>query len=113
MENYAQWFTKNEYRGKYGEIDRHWNCMGDMYYTAYLNGEFKCKGTLAECSCALFGRFRPIKREALDGKIWWVVYDYLHGIPQKLNGVGVKWKTRKECQSAIDWALKNYPQSVY
>lgn len=34
-----------------------------------------------QCRCARFGqsRFGPVKRRALDGVVWWVMYDYADG----------------------------------
>ena len=34
-----------------------------------------------QCRCARFGqsRFGPVKRTALDGKVWWVIFDYFTG----------------------------------
>jgi hypothetical protein len=34
-----------------------------------------------QCRCARFGqsRFEPVQRTALDGKVWWVMYDYAKG----------------------------------
>ena len=33
--------------------------------------------TYPQCRCARFGqsRFDPVKRTALDGKVWWCLYD--------------------------------------
>lgn len=34
-----------------------------------------------QCRCARFGqsRFGPVKRTALDGKVWWCIFDYFTG----------------------------------
>ena len=46
-------------------------------------------------------RFEPRQRTALDGKIWWVVYDRYK---QEFSSLVcfVKYKTKKDCQWAID-----------
>lgn len=34
-----------------------------------------------QCRCVRFGqsRFGPVQRTALDGKVWWVIFDYFKG----------------------------------
>ena len=34
-----------------------------------------------QCRCVRFGqsRFEPVKRTALDGKVWWVILDHFTG----------------------------------
>lgn len=36
-----------------------------------------CDRMYPQCRCARFGqsRFEPVKRTALDGKVWWCLYD--------------------------------------
>lgn len=48
--------------------------------------------------CARFGqsRFGPVKRTALDGKVWWRIYDYRHFVAQG------KFKSRKK---ALIWMV--------
>ena len=46
-------------------------------------------------------RFEPRQRTALDGKVWWVVYDRYK---QEFSSLTCfrKYKTKKDCQWAID-----------
>lgn len=45
--------------------------------------------------------FKPKKRTALDGKVWWCVYDLKRRMWSPLLCFG-KYKTKKDCQYAID-----------
>lgn len=47
------------------------------------------------------GRFIPSKRTAVDGKVWWVVYDAKQQDYSHIVYFG-KYKTRTGCQFAID-----------
>lgn len=44
----------------------------------------------------------PRKRTALDGKVWWCVFDTNKGSWSTLTCFG-KYETRRECQMRIDW----------
>lgn len=46
--------------------------------------------------------FKPAKRIALDGKVWWMVWDTDQSKYSTLLCFG-KYKTKKDCQFAIDW----------
>lgn len=46
-------------------------------------------------------RFVPTKRTALDGKVWWVVYDNWRRNYSSYLFHG-KYKTKKACENAID-----------
>lgn len=46
-------------------------------------------------------RFIPVKRTALDGKIFWVVFDRKNNEYSTLLCFG-RYKTKWECQFAID-----------
>lgn len=46
-------------------------------------------------------KFIPMKRTALDGKIWWCVYDTDTHEFLTLLCFG-KYRTKKDCQYAID-----------
>ena len=46
-------------------------------------------------------RFEPRQRTALDGKVWWVVYDRYKQEFSSLTCFG-KYKMKKDCQWAID-----------
>lgn len=48
-------------------------------------------------------RFIPEKRTAIDGKQWWCVYDTQRHCWSTYLCHG-KYKTRKACQLAIDYA---------
>lgn len=48
----------------------------------------------------------PRKRTALDGKVWWCVFDTIDMKWSTLTCFG-KYETRKECQLAIDSYLLN------
>lgn len=45
--------------------------------------------------------FEPRQRTALDGKVWWVVYDRYKQEFSSLTCFG-KYKTKRDCQTAID-----------
>ena len=59
----------------------------------------------SHCSypCCGQSRFEPYKREALDGKMWWCVYD------NKLHRwvAGSRFKTRKACVISLFLDFKN------
>lgn len=46
--------------------------------------------------------FKPVQREAIDGKIWWVVYDIKKKDFSALSCFG-KYRTKKACQWDIDY----------
>ena len=46
-------------------------------------------------------RFAPKKRTALDGKVWWCVYDMQRSCWSTYTCHG-KYKTKRDCQYAID-----------
>ena len=46
-------------------------------------------------------RFKPRQRTALDGKVWWVVYDRYKQEFSSLTCFG-QYRTKKDCQAAID-----------
>lgn len=53
------------------------------------------------CRCARFGqsRFEPVKHSALDGFVWWDIYDYA-------NGEYVSWyRFRKRRQALVQLAM--------
>lgn len=52
-------------------------------------------------------RFIPEKRTAIDGKQWWCVYDTQRHCWSTYLCHG-KYKTRKACQAAIDYANQVY-----
>lgn len=45
--------------------------------------------------------FVPTKRTALDGKVWWCVYDTVENKWSTLLCFG-KYRTKRDCQYAID-----------
>ena len=45
--------------------------------------------------------FKPVKRTALDGRVWWVVYNTVEEDYSHIVYFG-KYKTKKDCQYAID-----------
>lgn len=45
--------------------------------------------------------FEPRKRTALDGKVWWCVYDTVKQEWNTLTCFG-RYKTKKSCQQDID-----------
>lgn len=47
-------------------------------------------------------RFMPVKRRAIDGRIWWCVYDTTEHQWSSYLCFG-KYKTKKQCQNAIDY----------
>lgn len=50
-------------------------------------------------------KFVPRKRTALDGRIWWCVYDTEQREYSSLLCFG-KYKSKREAQYAIDWHVK-------
>lgn len=52
-------------------------------------------------------RFIPTQRVAIDGKSWWVVYDLKQSRYSTYTCFG-KYKTKRECQSDIDYCVKNF-----
>lgn len=50
-------------------------------------------------------KFVPRKRTALDGRIWWCVYDTEQREYSSLLCFG-KYKLKREAQYAIDWHVK-------
>lgn len=50
-------------------------------------------------------RFIPVKRTALDRRVWWVVFDTKTKKYSDLLYYG-KYMTRKACQFAIDYNAK-------
>lgn len=61
---------------------------------------------------ALVNRFGPSKRTALDGKVWWVVFDYAKCNYSKFIMHG-KYKTKSDCQWAIDRSLEQLKDYDY
>lgn len=54
-------------------------------------------------------RFQPVKRTALDGKTWWVVWDNKENQYCTLYNLSGRYKTKRACQFAIDYYGKeNY-----
>lgn len=55
---------------------------------------------------------KPAQRTAADGKTWWVVFDdATHKYLDTLTYFG-KYKTKAECQQAIDRAIDKYGDSL-
>lgn len=52
-------------------------------------------------------RFEPRKRTALDGKVWWCVYDNQNNCYSTYICYG-KYKTKRKCIEAIDFWNKEY-----
>lgn len=52
-------------------------------------------------------RFTPEKRTALDGKTWWVAYDWENHKYSTLTCHG-KYRTKRECQFWIDYYNKEW-----
>lgn len=55
-------------------------------------------------------RFSPTRRTAIDGKEWWVVYDNKEKKYTTLLPIGGKYKTKKDCQYAIDRFIEKFPK---
>ena len=53
------------------------------------------------------GRFVPKKRTAIDGKVWWCVYDTVDGCYSKCLFHG-KYKTKRSCENGIKWSIREY-----
>lgn len=61
-------------------------------------------------------RFVPRKRTALDGRVWWCVYDTQEHDWSGYSCFG-KYKTKKRCQFAIDcysvaWNLEKQKEAI-
>lgn len=52
-------------------------------------------------------RFEPTKRTALDGKVWWVVWDNIEHRCSTNICFG-KYRRKKDCQWAIDFFTERY-----
>lgn len=52
-------------------------------------------------------RFEPTKRTALDGKVWWVVWDNIEH-RYSTNICFGKYRRKKDCQWAIDFFTERY-----
>lgn len=52
-------------------------------------------------------RYIPIKRTALDGKVWWLVYDIIEKKYSTFICHG-RYKTKKECEARIEYCGKEY-----
>ena len=57
-------------------------------------------------------RFVPKKRTALDGKMWWAIYDNKCGRFSSLIGHG-RYQTRRDAQLCIDFMHKRYAELGY
>ncbi len=55
-------------------------------------------------------RFEPVKRTALDGKTWWVVWDRKENKYCTLYNLSDRYKTKRACQFAIDYYGKGYSE---
>lgn len=53
-------------------------------------------------------RFIPEKRTAIDGKVWWCVFDTVLHRWSTYTCHG-KYRTRQKCQEAIDYANHLFP----
>lgn len=53
-------------------------------------------------------RFIPKQRTALDGKIWWCVWDNAYNKWATYIKFKGKYKTKKSCQNAIDYECTMY-----
>lgn len=79
-------------------LDRDFDKFVDEY--AFYNCQSRCLGK----RIAWYKEespFEPRQRTALDGKVWWVVYDRYKQEFSSLTCFG-KYKTKKDCQWAID-----------
>lgn len=57
-------------------------------------------------------RFTPIKRTAIDGKVWWVVADNERRDFSHFTCHG-KYNTKKECQAAINFWNGRYGEQYF
>ena len=55
--------------------------------------------------CAGQRRYVAAKRTALDGKVWWCIFDHKKNGYSVAGGCG-RYKTRKDCEYGIEWRLK-------
>ena len=58
-------------------------------------------------------RFVPVKRTAIDGKVWWEIYDRRFGVLSTQFCHGRHYKKKKDAQFAIDYAHKQYAEYGY
>lgn len=68
------------------------------------------KGALKKDTVKTKSRFVPTQRTAIDGKTWWVVYDNKEKKYTTIIPIGGKYKTKKDCQYAIDSFIEKYPK---
>ena len=52
-------------------------------------------------------RYEPRKRTAIDGRVWWCIFDNARGEWSTLVFFG-RYKTRKDAQFYIDYNIKKY-----
>lgn len=79
------------------------DCDFDKYINNY--SFYNCRTNYLGKRIAFYkeeSRFEPRQRTALDGKVWWVVYDRYKQEFSSLTCFG-KYKTKKDCQWAIDY----------
>lgn len=99
---------------EYAHWINEWSCeqaekFGDRAYYDY-DGEVEvdsCSTVTASTTSESLG-LEPRQRTAVDGKTWWVVYDTVaRKYLDTLMYFG-KYKTKKDCQYAIDRAIEKY-----
>lgn len=57
-------------------------------------------------------RFIPTERIAVDGKVWWCVYDRERKAYSTFTCHG-RYKNKKECQAAIDFWNGRYGEEYF
>ena len=80
---------------------------GDIEATTDPNASDACDKVTASISLEDLG-LEPRQRTAVDGKTWWVVYDTVARKYLDTIMYFGKYKTKKDCQYAIDRAIEKY-----
>ena len=60
-----------------------------------------------QCRCVRFGqsRFEPARRTALDGRVWWCIFDHATG--KYVPGYGLKFYKRRQALVQIAMDLRS------
>ena len=82
-------------------------CMQNLKLMFYKQIEHKRNEWYDSADCTVNNeRFIPRKRCAIDGRVWWCVYDLKRNTFSTYTCHG-KYTTRKRCQLAIDYSIVN------
>jgi hypothetical protein len=69
------------------------------------------KLTRQDGSVAVASDFKPVKRTALDGKVWWVIWDCVEQGYSSWYGLRGRYKRKKDCQGDINYCFERKDNS--